>query len=160
MTRWLPYPLLAVSLLAMWLMLNRASPGHLVLGSAVALLACWSAAALGPARSRIASWRAMPALAAIVFADIVRSNIAVAGLILGRSANRVSGFVLIPLELRDRIGLSILACIVTSTPGTAWVEYDGRRSTLLLHVFDLVEEADWIELIKNRYERRLLEMFP
>jgi multicomponent K+:H+ antiporter subunit E len=26
-------------------------------------------------------------------------------------------------------------------------------------VFDLVDEADWIDLIKNRYERLLLEIF-
>jgi multicomponent K+:H+ antiporter subunit E len=160
MMRWLPYPGLAVSLLAMWLMLNKFTPGHLVLGTAVALLASWSVASLDPPRARIRNWRAIPRFAAIVFLDIARSNIAVAGLILGPGSDRrVSGFVTIRLVLRNRLALAILACIVTSTPGTAWVEYDRRRNTLLLHVFDLVDESDWIDLIKNRYEQQLLEIF-
>ena len=54
--------------------------------------------------------------------------------------------------------LAVLACILTCTPGTAWVEYDSTANKLLIHVFDLVDEAYWIDLIKNRYERLLLEM--
>ena len=33
--------------------------------------------------------------------------------------------------------------IVTSTPGTAWMDYDAARGRLLLHVFDLVDEDEW-----------------
>ena len=66
--------------------------------------------------------------------------------------------IVVPLDLRDPTGLAILACIVTSTPGTAWVEYSSTESKLLLHVFDLVDEAYWIDLIKNRYERLLLDI--
>ena len=96
-----------------------------------------------------------------MFLDIVRSNVAVAGLILtgGRHGRRRSGFVEIPLELRDPTALAILAVIITATPGTAWMQYDARRDAVLLHVFDLVDEADWIALIKGRYERLLLEIF-
>jgi len=45
MSRLLPYPLLAASLLVMWLLLNGFSAGHLVLGAAIALLALlfWAA---------------------------------------------------------------------------------------------------------------------
>ena len=65
----------------------------------------------------------------------------------------------IPLDLRDKTGLAILSCIVTSTPGTAWVEYADDTGTLLIHVLDLVEESEWIRTIKARYEARLLEIF-
>ena len=62
----------------------------------------------------------IPRLAAIVMLDILRSNFAVASIVVqGRRRKRVSGFVAIPLDLRDRMGLAVLACIVTSTPGTA-----------------------------------------
>ena len=30
---------------------------------------------------------------------------------------------------------------------------------LLLHVLDLVDEETWVRLIKDRYERRLMEIF-
>lgn len=155
----LPYPLLSVSLLVMWLLLNGISPGQIVLGSAIAFAVGNVTAALHPAKPRFKRWYLLPKLVMIVLADIWRSNIAVAQLILRKDqSRRVSGFVIVPLELRDPLGLAILACIVTSTPGTAWVEYDSTSSKLLLHVFDLVDEAHWIDLIKGRYEHLLLEI--
>lgn len=160
MSRLLPYPLLTASLLVMWVLLNGLSLGHVLLGAVIAVAASNIMAALQPSKPKLRRWTRIPQLIAIVVADILRSNIAVAGLILRQKhVRRVSGFITVPLDLRDRTGLSVLACIVTSTPGTAWVEYDSARSTLLLHVFDLVDEAQWIDLIKNRYERLLMEIF-
>ena len=92
--------------------------------------------------------------------DIVRSNIAVARIIVsGRSRAVTSGFVAVPLRLTDRYGLAVLACIITSTPGTIWVSYDSGHGILLIHVLDLVDEAAWIRTIGDRYERLLLEVF-
>jgi len=158
--RLLPYPLLTASLLAMWLLLNGFTLGQLLLGAAIAVAASNIMAALQPQKPKLRRWLLIPRLIAIVMVDILRSNIAVAALILRRGRRgRVSGFITVPLDLRDHTGLAVLACIVTSTPGTAWVEYDSARSTLLLHVFDLVDEAYWIDLIKNRYEHLLREIF-
>ena len=159
MSRLLPYPLLTMSLLAMWLLLNSLSVGHFLLGGVIAIAASHVTAALQPAKPRMKRWYLLPRLVMIVVADIWRSNIAVARLILRPSrGGRMSGFVVVPLELRQPTGLAILACIVTCTPGTAWVEYDSASNRLMLHVFDLVDESHWIDLIKNRYERLLLEI--
>ena len=65
-----------------------------------------------------------------------------------------SGFLEIPLDLRDDHGLAVLACIVTSTPGTVWAGLSPDRATLTLHVLDLRDEDAWIRTIKQRYERR------
>jgi len=160
MNRLLPYPLLTASLLLMWVLLNGASLGHLLLGAVIAFGAARTMSALQPAKPRIRRWSKIPQLVGTVFIDIIRSNIEVAGIILrGRSRPPTSGFVTIPLELRDRTALAVLACIVTATPGTAWVEYRSRRDTLLLHVLNMVDEQDWIDLIKDRYEPLLLEIF-
>ena len=63
------------------------------------------------------------------------------------------------MRLRDPAALALLAIIITATPGTAWLEYDADTGVLLLHIFDLVDEAQWRDLILNRYESRLLEIF-
>ena len=59
-----------------------------------------------------------------MFVDIVHSNVAVGRIVLGLSGKRAirSGFLEIPLDLRDPHGLAALATIVTSTPGTVWVD--------------------------------------
>jgi len=52
----------------------------------------------------------------------------------------------------------MLACIVTYTPGTVWVDLTPDHS-LKLHVLDLQNEDDWVKLVQERYERPLMEMF-
>ncbi len=160
MSRVFPFPLLIASLVVMWLLLTRFSLGQLIVGIAVALIAAQGLAALTPAKPRIRRWDLLPRLVGIVLYDILRSNIAVARIILqGARRERRSGFLTIPLDLRDPTGLAILAVIITSTPGTAWIDYNASRGTLLLHVFDLVDESEWLDLIKNRYEHLLREIF-
>ena len=161
MTRLIPHPLLSLGLVGVWLLLTRFSLGHLLLGSVIALIAGWALGALEPPARQRRRIRPLIGLAGIVAADIVRSNIAVARLILSadRQGSRRSGFVEIPLRLRDQTALALLAMIITATPGTAWLEHDSETGVLLLHVFDLIETDDWVTLIRDRYEARLLEAF-
>jgi multicomponent K+:H+ antiporter subunit E len=160
MTRIVPHPLLSCALVVMWLLLNRFSLGHLVLGTAVALIAGRAMAALEPVRPRIRRWDLVARLFAVVMLDIARSNLGVAlRIVAGRRAPRRAGFVEIDLALRDPTALAALAVIVTSTPGTAWMDWDPARGRLLLHVFDLIDEDEWRDIVNNRYARMLKEIF-
>ena len=161
MTRLVPFPMVSAGLLVLWLLLNQSlSLGHILLGGAIALIGGWAFAALQPPKARARRLVAIFHLAALVFADIVRSNVAVARIILGLERSRwTSGFVEVPLELRDPYGLAALACIITSTPGTLWVDFNDASGTLTIHVLDLVDKTEWVRIIKGRYERLLLEIF-
>ena len=160
MTRLVPFPMVSAGLLVLWLLLNGLSAGHILLGGAVALIGGWAFAALEPPKMRLRRPLTVFRLAAFVFADIVRSNVAVARIILGLEPRRwTSGFVDIPLQLRDPYALAALACIITSTPGTLWVDFNEASGTLTIHVLDLVDENEWVRTIKGRYERLLLEIF-
>lgn len=161
MRRLVPHPLLIVGLVAMWLMLTRFSLGNLLLGSVIALIASWAMGALEPARVRIRRWDLVLRLALVVPWDILKSNLAVAWAILtnGQGGTRQSGFVCVPLTLRNAAGLGMLSIIITATPGTAWLEHDQDSGVLLLHVFDLREGTDWPAFIRDRYEAPLLEIF-
>lgn len=159
MRRVLPYPLLSAALLLVWVLLTSFSLGQVLLGAVVAVAASRAMAALQPSKPRLRRWQLIPWLVGVVALDVLRSNIAVMKIVLRDRPDRVSGFVAIPLDLRDKTGLAVLACIVTSTPGTAWVEYTHDTGVLLIHVLDLKDEKDWIDLIKNRYEAALMEIF-
>lgn len=161
MTRLIPHPLLSLGLVGIWLLLTRFSLGHLLLGTVIALIAGWALGALEPPALKRRRVLPLIRLAGIVAGDIVRSNIAMARLILtnGRRNSRRSGFVEIPLRLSDPTALALLAMIITATPGTAWLEHDSENGILLLHVFDLIEPGDWVTLIRDRYESLLLEAF-
>ncbi|WP_431305574.1 Na+/H+ antiporter subunit E [Sediminicoccus sp. BL-A-41-H5] len=162
MTRLLPHPLLALAFFALWLLLlESVSPGAILLGGVLAVAAVHVLAALGMPKGRVGRLRAVPGLLFDVLVEIVRSNNAVARIILQPAApsGRRAGFVHIPLDMRSPYGLSALACILTATPGTVWVDYDAQDGTMLLHVLDMVDEESWVRTIKDKWERRLMEIF-
>jgi multicomponent K+:H+ antiporter subunit E len=143
----------------MWLLLNESiGAGAILLGGVLALYAARSLITLEVPKMRLRRPIAAAKLLLVVFREIVRSNNAVARIILGRK-QRTSGFVRIPLDMRNPYGLAALACIITATPGTLWVEYESPGNTVLIHVLDLVDEEEWVRTIKNLYESRLMEIF-
>ena len=92
--------------------------------------------------------------------DVIHSNLLVArGVLCAGHRPPRSAFVHIPLALRDAHGLAALSMITTVVPGTVWSELALDRSVLLLHVFDLEDEAAFIEHFKHTYERPLMEIF-
>lgn len=157
--RVLPYPLLAAALFGMWVLLTGFSPGHVLLGAVIALLVSRVMMTVAPEAPRIRFGRAMLKLTALVVTDIARSNLAVARIVLFHPHQRKSGFIQLPTELRSPYALAALAIILTATPGTLWLQHDPARNVILIHVLDLVDESEWIELINNRYERLLKEIF-
>lgn len=160
MSKVLPHPILSFGLVLMWMLLNRFSLGHLLLGSAIAIVAGQAMAALQPERPHIRRWDRVAVLLARVTVDIIRSNIAVASILLGlRGGARRQGFVEIDIDLRNETALAALAVILTATPGTAWVDWDAARGRLLLHVFDLIDEDEWRLIVNDRYVRLLREIF-
>lgn len=160
MRRLIPYPRLAAAILGMWLLLAGASPTSALLGTFVAIAATHSLHILGIEAPRIRLGRPALRLLRLVLADILRSNIAVARIVLSNPAQRHSGFIELPTTLRNPYALNLLAIIITSTPGTIWVHHDATRHIIVIHVLDLIDEAAWIDLLRNRYEKLLQEIFP
>jgi multicomponent K+:H+ antiporter subunit E len=155
-----PHPLVATFIFVAWLALaERVTPGQIALAAVAGVAGAWMMAALGLHRARPRAARIVLRLTRDVVIDIVRSNIAVARLALIGSAGRQSNFLRIPLDLRDRAGLAVLAIIITATPGTIWVSYNSKSGVLLLHILELTDEQSWTDTIKHRYERRLMEIF-
>lgn len=159
--RLLPHPWLSAGLALAWLLLNApVTPGSLLLALAVGLTVPAVMNALQARPVRVKAPGALLRLAGIVLVDMVRSNIDVARIILGRQTGaRRTGFVAIPLDLREPFALSLLSIILTATPGTLWVQYDSDTGRLLLHVLDFTDGEAWIRRVKDRYERPLMEIF-
>ena len=161
MKRLLPSPPLSCTLFVVWLLLNQSLHAATLVSAAVlAVVVPLLTKSLRPARVRMRRpGMALRLLGRVAF-DTTRSALAVAWLLLTRrSAGIASHFVQIPLELRDPNALAVLAMIMCLTPGTAWGEIAFDRSTLLIHVFDVADEAAFIANIKQRYERPLMEIF-
>lgn len=161
MKRLLPSPPLSATLFIVWLLLHQAlDASTLALGAVLALVVPLITKGLRPATVRMRKPGVALHLAGVAIYDMLVSAKNVAWLILTRRNVRLNSyFVVIPLELRDPNGLAVLAMITCLTPGTAWAEVSLDRTALLIHVFDLVDEADFIARVKLRYEQPLLAIF-
>lgn len=159
--RLIPSPWLSLGLLGGWLLLHDGiDAARLLLGAALALALPLLIAPLRPVPGPLRHWGTLTRLVLRVGRDVVRSAIEVALGVLALSRRPPQpGFARIPLELRDMHGLAALAMIVTVVPGTVWCELAPDRSVLLLHVFDLPDEAAFLAHFKAAYELPLKEVF-
>ena len=158
--RWLPSPLLSCVLFIVWPVLNQSwSLGHLLLGLVLAVVIPWFTEPLRDHRPRLRRPLLAVKLVLLVLKDIVTSNIDVAKLILGRESRIKPAFVWVPLTLTDPHGIVALAGIITMTPGTLSADLSADHRHLLVHAFNVDDDAALIASIKNRYEAPLLEIF-
>lgn len=160
MTRLFPYPAASIGFFLVWLLLNQSvSPGHIILAAFFAVTGGWLLVRLDAPPLRVRRLRAALVLIKRVVADIVRSNINVTRVILMPRPERRNGFVRLHLQLRSPYAVTALACILTAAPGTAWVSFDPTDGEMLMHVLDLTDDDDWGAIVKQRYEKLLMEIF-
>ena len=159
--RLLPTPMLSVALFVLWLLLNQSlSAGHLFLALVLSVAVPLLTAGLRPLPVRIRRPGTIARLMLRVAADSLQSNAGVIRLLLLPGPRRhPSGFVHVPLTVRDPNALAVLATIVCITPGTAWAELSLDRSVLLLHVLEVDDEAAIVAYVQRAYERPLMEIF-
>jgi multicomponent K+:H+ antiporter subunit E len=157
----LPHPVLTVTLIVVWQMLvNKLTPGNLLLGLILGLIIPIITAAYWPNRPSLRNPTKIVAYLAIVIWDIVVANIEVAYIILFKSnANTKPAWITIPLELRTPEAITALAGTITLTPGTVSADLSGDGGALLVHCLDAPDPDAVRDQIKERYERRLKEIF-
>ncbi|WP_151635050.1 Na+/H+ antiporter subunit E [Noviherbaspirillum aerium] len=158
--RWFPHPLVSLSLLAIWLILNSSiAPGQVLLGALLAWAIPWSARAVWSRHVVVRHPATVLRLLATVLYDIVVANLNVARLVLGPVSKLRPAFIRFPLELDEPYAIWTLASIITLTPGTVSSDISEDRRTLLVHVLDTDDADALIAEIKHRYETPLKEIF-
>jgi multicomponent K+:H+ antiporter subunit E len=160
MIRLLPHPALSVSIFLVWLLLNNTvSVGHLVLAFLLAISLPIVTQRFWPEKTGRLKLKPAILLLGVVLWDILLASIGVAKLILGPIRKIKPAFVEIPLDLQDPFVGTILASIVSLTPGTVSIDIDRSRWVLQVHALNVENTEALIASIKMRYERPLKEIF-
>ncbi len=159
--RWgFAHPGVSASIFIAWLALNHSvHPAHLLLGAIFA----WALPALAfpllPDWPKVRHWPSLLRLTAIFLLDIVLANVTVARLILGPVARLRTVQFHLPIDARSEFVRTVLAGMITMTPGTLSVAFNGERNRLLVHTLDTPDAAGTIAEIKQRYEHPLIAIF-
>jgi multicomponent K+:H+ antiporter subunit E len=159
MKRLIPYPLLASALFVLWILLTGFSVGHILLGGVIAIAVSRTMLLLRPEQPNIKLTSAIPKLFGLVLADIVRSNIKTARIILFGKADRKAGFLDMPIRIRSPYALATLSIMCTATPGTLWVQHDPSRRVILIHFLDMADAEAWVDEYNEVYEPLLMEIY-
>ena len=182
---WFPHPLLSLTLLMIWLLLNNSlGLGNVLLGTVLALTLSRLTANFWPERPRVLKPLKLMRYLVQLFFDILIANLQVAVLILGPSKRLRPTFVELPLELTDPFAITVLASVISLTPGTVSADLipaaeastddkkpngsgngpgygngDKTGVVLLVHSIDAADAAALCRQLKQRYEAPLLEIF-
>lgn len=160
MRRVLPHPLLSGFLLLLWLMINNSSaPGHVLLGAFLGVALPLYTSRFWPEPAPVHRLGLAFRFAGLVLWDILVANFTVALVVLGPEDAVRPGFVRVPLDVEGDIAKTVLASVVSLTPGTVSADFDDEHRCLLVHAL-IVEDAQALALqIKSRYEAPIKEIF-
>jgi len=156
-----PAPLSSAALLMLSLALARSpSLGQVLVGLGLALAVPILTRNLRLTKVRVRRPRVVVRFILRVACDVVLANFQVArDVVAGPRRRPQSRFVVVPLELRDPVGLAALSMVTTIVPGTVWSELALDRSALLLHVWSVEDDSAFAAYFKARYEKPLREIF-
>jgi len=160
--RWLPHPLMSLVLIVVWMLLvNTVTFGHLFLGTLLGIAIPWFTNRFWPERPKIANPLLLFRFFFITFVtDVIVANITVVRLFFLPDISKLRpGFIEVPLDTQDPMVITILASVISLTPGTVSAEVSEDRQTLIVHGLDVSDETLAVQTIKTRYEAPLKEIF-
>lgn len=103
-------------------------------------------------------WRLLNLLLFFV-GELVIANLRVAYEVLTPGFGMRPGVVAVPLDARTDAEITLLANLITLTPGTLSLDISADRQVLYLHVMYLDQDVDQFRRrIKDGFERRILEL--
>ena len=160
-SRVFPMPLHSILLLVVWLMINNSfSFGHILLGSVLGIVIPLVCAPLRIPQPTIKRPLKIFSYTLLVLKDVIVANLEVALLVVGPMSKIKPGFIAVPLDLDEYLPITVLTSTVTMTPGTVSAELSEDKKFLYVHVLNMPEdENEVIDLIKQRYEARVKEIF-
>ena len=157
----LPHPFLTLLLAVVWVFLqNQVSAGMVVFGVILGIIIPLMTERWWPDRPQGLRIGKMLIYCLIVLWDIIVANIEVAWIVLTKPNSKLRpSWVIVPLDLVEPEAITILAGTITLTPGTVSSDLSSDGHHLLVHALH-TEDPDAVrDQIKQRYERRLKEIF-
>ncbi|WP_181704350.1 Na+/H+ antiporter subunit E [Chthonobacter albigriseus] len=98
-------------------------------------------------------------LIGLFLVELIKSGIRVAKILMRRDLDLKPGMVAYPLaDLRD-FEITLLANLITLTPGTLSVDVSDDRRLLYVHCVDMPDAQAVIDDIRGGFEKKILETF-
>jgi len=95
----------------------------------------------------------------LIFArELILSNISIVKLVYGRKLDFEPGIFEMPIEVTRSWEITLLANLITLTPGTLTVAISDDRKRFFIHAMDIDDKEESIHEIKNTFEKAIMEV--
>jgi len=100
------------------------------------------------------------AVLAVTFVwELVKSSVNVAILVLSPGRALSPAIIALPLDAKSDAEITLLANMITLTPGTLSMDVSDDRSTLFVHAIDAPDPDAVIKDIKATFEQQIMRVF-
>jgi multicomponent Na+:H+ antiporter subunit E len=152
--------LLSTTFAIVWVAVTgSATLQNLMLGLALATLSLWIVRQEMNARGYWHRLGRILSLIMLFFKELALSAWKVAMLVLRRDMDLKPGIFAYPLTLTSDFEITLLANLITLTPGTLSVDVSEDRKMLFVHALDCSDVEATKQEIANGFERKILEAF-
>jgi multicomponent Na+:H+ antiporter subunit E len=90
--------------------------------------------------------------------ELLKANLVVLKVVLSPRIRVQSGVIAVPTELTDEVSLTVLANMITLTPGTLTLDISPDRRYLFVHTLNLDDPEAVKRDIQQAFERYLREL--
>lgn len=90
--------------------------------------------------------------------ELVKANLQVAYEVITPKLGVTPGIVKVPLDVKSNIGITLLANLISLTPGTLSLDVSNDKKVLFVHAMYITDKEKFIHSIKNGFEKRILEI--
>lgn len=97
-------------------------------------------------------------LALIFIRELILSNIDIVKLVYAQNPDFEPGIFAMPIEVKKNWEITLLANLITLTPGTLSVAISDDQSQIFIHAMHIEDIDESINDIKNTFEKAILEV--
>lgn len=132
--------------------------GNLVVGFLLGYLVLWLSRDLLDARKYSATVPRLIEFTLFFLWELLLANIRIAYDVLTPTHHMRPGIIAMPLDARTDGEITLLANLITLTPGTLALDVSADRKTMYIHMMYIRDPEIDKKRIKDGFERRLLEL--
>jgi multicomponent Na+:H+ antiporter subunit E len=90
--------------------------------------------------------------------ELTKANIDMVKVVLKPQMDHQPGIVAVRTKLETEFEITLLAALISLTPGTVSMDFSKDNKTIYIHSIDAKDEQEIIDDIRNSFERAILEV--
>lgn len=90
--------------------------------------------------------------------ELIKANLDVVRVVLRPKMIHKPGIVAVQTNLNSNVEITLLAALISLTPGTVSMEFSDDSKTIYIHALDVPNKDEFIEDIHSSFERAIMEV--